>query len=131
MRSAGTTAVVAVVAVTLARCGAPNAARSLGANEYWLPAEASLVLGPNETPHACAGVGADAIPRGSPADQRCAWLEDKATGARSELVWPTGFVARFAPNLEVLDAAGRVAYSGGDPIKGLCVTAGASTFWLP
>ena len=120
-----------IIPPTVVPSSLPSAARSLDANEYRLPSDPSLVVGPNATQIACAGIGADAFLRGSASDPRHVWLEDAATRARSELVWPTGFVARFAPDLQVIDAAGRAAYSGGDHIGGLCVTAGAETFWLP
>lgn len=126
---------IPALALIVAACGstAPTAApaRTLGPSEYLLPASATLVLGPNETAMACAGIGADAFLRGSAADPRHAWIVDATSGARSELVWPTGSIARFAPALEVLDAQGRTQWRDGDHITGLCVTAGESTYWLP
>ena len=102
---------------------------SLGPNIYWLPSDPTLVLGPDATPLACAGVGKDAFLRGSVNDARHVWLEDATSHARSELVWPPGFAARFTPDLEVLDATGTVVMRAGYRVTGVCVGAGAD--WIP
>ena len=98
---------------------------------YPLPADASLTLGPGATPLACAGIGTDAILRGSATDQRVVWLEDAASGRRMELVWPPGYTARFVPKLEVLDQRGNVVAREGHSVIGVCVTGADNTFWLP
>ncbi|HJP87449.1 MAG TPA: hypothetical protein VJ850_00215 [Candidatus Limnocylindrales bacterium] len=70
----------------------------------------------------CAmGVGVDLTLHGSAADPRRAWGVDASTGHRSELVWPDGYVARFDPALEVLDATGAVIAREGDLLVGTCV----------
>jgi len=112
----------------------PRPARTLGPNEYWLPVMPGLVLGPDSSPMACAGIGignADSSPialRGSATDSRHAWLGDGA--GRLNLVWPAGYAARFNPKLEVLDAAGNVVARDGQAFDGVCVT-GNETYWLP
>jgi hypothetical protein len=71
----------------------------------------------------CAGVGMAAILKGDPADPRVAWLEHFPSGPpRIEIIWPAGFTARFAPDLEILDPMGHVAIRGGDFVDGACVT---------
>ncbi len=126
--------IIAAVAVLLAgACGTSGAgpsARTLGANEYALPSDPSLVLGPDATPLACAGVGLDAVLVGSASDPRYVWLSDALTGRRIELVWPSGFTARFDQGtaFDVRNAAGRVAIVGGSHVNGACV--GADAYWL-
>jgi hypothetical protein len=132
MRTAAATAVVAVaVAIVLASCGTPNSTRSLVANEYWLPADPGLVLGPGATAMACAGVGLDAVLTGSPSDPRKVWLVDATSAGRIDLVWPTGYSARFGQGFDVLNASGTIAIVGGSHVSGACVTAGDNVYWLP
>jgi hypothetical protein len=72
---------------------------------------------------ACAGVGVgldSTTIDGSPTDPRVAWLASPGYPDRS-VVFPTGFVARFTPKLEVLNANGVVVYRAGDRIAGACV----------
>ncbi len=70
-------------------------------------------------PRVCLGVGGGgARLMGDPSDPRVAWLE--GSGNRGEVVWPPGFSARFAPDLEVLDASGKVLYREGDEIVEGC-----------
>jgi hypothetical protein len=71
---------------------------------------------------ACRGIGLDATLAGDPADPRVAWLVGSG-GERQELIWPPGFSARFAPDLQVLDASGAIVFRAGDRIQGGC-TAG-------
>jgi hypothetical protein len=73
---------------------------------------------------ACRGVGLDAVLRGSAADPRLAWVESQLTtpAHRVDVVFPTGFSARFVPNLEILDPDGRVIAVAGDAITGGCTT---------
>ena len=70
---------------------------------------------------ACAGVGLDAVLRGSPNDPRVAWLENKQGGqSRMEVTWPAGYRARFSPNIEILDENGKVVLRDGDAVGGAC-----------
>ena len=71
---------------------------------------------------ACAGVGTEAVLAGDANDPRVAWLV--SSGKRVDVVFPFGFRARFAPNLEVLNDSGVVVARAGDRIDGGCVTAG-------
>jgi hypothetical protein len=109
---------------------APTAAPTLGPNQYVLPSDPGMVLGPDETPRACAGVGLDAVLVASASDPRKVWLDDAITGGRIELVWPPGFTVRFGEGtaFDVLNAAGKVAIVGGSHVSGACV--GADAYWL-
>lgn len=121
-------ALIAVVAVVAA--GACGAVRTPGPNEYALPADPAMVLGPNATPLACAGVGLDAVLVGSASDRRKVWLEDAQTAGRIELVWPMGFTVRFGQGaaFDVLNASGKIVIVGGSHVSGACVGSGA--YWL-
>ncbi len=75
----------------------------------------------------CFGVGLDAVLSGSPTDPRVAWLTpapgsgwDPGT-TELEIAWPSGYTARFAPRLEILDASGAIVLREGDAISGGCV----------
>ena len=71
---------------------------------------------------ACAGIGLDAILTGSPSDPQVAWLI--VDGRRRDVLFPDGYGARFAPNLEIVDPAGHVVARAGDRIDGPCVWSG-------
>lgn len=130
----GRLAVMAVAAVmAAAACGlsAPTPpTRTPGPNEYLLPADPAMVLGPNATPLACAGVGLEAVLVGRASDPRKVWLEDVQLAGRVELVWPMGFTVRFGQGaaFDVLNAAGEIVSVGGSHVSGACVGAGA--YWL-
>ena len=69
----------------------------------------------------CAGVGLDAVLRGSPEDARVAWLENHLGGAaRMDVTWPAGYHARFTPKIEILDENGKVVLRDGDAVTGAC-----------
>jgi len=68
----------------------------------------------------CRGVGLlNATLAGDPNDPQVAWLA--VSSGRKQTIWPPGFSARFDPNLQVLDAAGRVVFHAGDKIGAACV----------
>ena len=70
---------------------------------------------------ACAGIGInDGTLRGDRRDPRVAWLDHGSSGTM-DLVFPTGFTARFTPRLEILDATGQVRFREGSAITGGCV----------
>jgi hypothetical protein len=70
----------------------------------------------------CAGIGLiGATLTGSPSDVRVAWLKSPAPGGRIDIVFPAAFTARFAPALEILDAAGHIVAREGQPVDGGCV----------
>ncbi len=124
-------AVAAVVAAGACGLSAPSLpARTPGPNEYALPADPTMVLGPNATPLACAGVGLDAVLVGSADDRRKVWLEDAQTSGRIELVWPVGFTVQFGQGaaFDVLNPAGKSVIVGGSHVSGACVGGGA--YWL-
>jgi hypothetical protein len=77
----------------------------------------------------CAGVGTVAELTGDPNDPRVAWVV--SSGKRLDVVFPYGFSARFAPDLEVLDATGVVVARAGDRIDEGCVTGGPMLILLP
>jgi hypothetical protein len=54
-------------------------------------------------------------------DTQHAWGIDNSGGDRVELLWPAGYVARFTPQLKVLDANGQVVAHDGDLIIGRCL----------
>jgi hypothetical protein len=94
------------------------AVRTLPSGDLALPTINQLAEGT-----ACAGVGAEAVLRGSPTDPRIAWLEDTtslATSQRRDVVWPAGYRARFSPGLEIVDENGNVVLRDGSKITGLC-----------
>ncbi len=70
----------------------------------------------------CRGVGVDAVLHGDMAAPDVAWLT-RRDGIRHDIVWPSGYRARFNPDLEVIDADGHIAFREGDRIDGAC-TAG-------
>jgi hypothetical protein len=49
------------------------------------------------------------------------WLQDRITGRRIDVSWPSGFRAQFAPALVVIDRDGGVILREGDAIDGACV----------
>lgn len=71
---------------------------------------------------ACGGIGLDATIRGDPRDPRIAWLVDRTTHVRIDLVWPSGYIARFSPSLEIVAPRGAVVLRDGDHVGGGCVT---------
>lgn len=99
-------------ALSLAACAGKGAVSS---SEFALPTVPSAVSS------ACRGVGLRATLHGDPSDPRIAWVVYDG-GGRRDVIWPTGYRARFAPRLEVLDTDGRVVLGEGDRIEGACVT---------
>jgi hypothetical protein len=69
----------------------------------------------------CRGVGTDAVLTGDRSDPRVAWLTSPDGSGRADLIWPPGYKAQFAPNLEILDASGAVVFRAGDHVDGGCV----------
>jgi hypothetical protein len=63
-----------------------------------------------------------AVVRGSASDPDVAWIVRLSSGERSNVTWPDGYTARFAPGLEILDASGRVVLRDGDFVDGTCGT---------
>lgn len=77
-----------------------------------------------DLPPACRGIGIEGRLVGLPSDPRLAFLLTDQ-GLRIDLVWPPGYTARFAPELEVLSDAGAVMFRHGDRPRGGCI------FWSP
>jgi len=105
-----------VVVVALLGCGGVPPTARPSALILALPTVAVI-------PRLCLTLGGGATLRGDPNDPRVAWGE--GFGNRGELVWPPGFVARFAPDLEVLDRNGNVFLREGDILPGGCAVGGA------
>ncbi len=85
---------------------------------------------PPGTPLGCAGVGLTSVLHGDPGDPRLAWLTPFEGVGRTDVVWPIGYSARFAPALEVLDETGRVVLREGDFVDGACGVDGAGALEL-
>jgi hypothetical protein len=83
----------------------------------------ALPVDPQWAGAGCRGTGTDVIIHGSIADPRVTWVTTLDGRQRSEIVWPVGYSARFAPGLEVLDAGGAVVAREGDHLGGWCRTA--------
>jgi hypothetical protein len=124
MRLTRTVAAVLAIVVAVPACSAtPSPPPTNAAGNLVLP---TMDTPPN-TP--CAGVGTEALLAGDADDPRVAWIVSRMT--RVDVVFPSGFSARFAPDLEVLDASGRVVARAGDRIDGYCVTAGPPLILWP
>jgi len=67
-----------------------------------------------------SGYGSPVVLRGDAADPDVAWIEGYESHNRTAVVWPTGFTARFDPDLEILDESGRVVLREADYIDGTC-----------
>jgi len=82
----------------------------------------SLRTDPTRQGSCSVGVGRDAIIHGSASDAYIAWAIDRSSGVRAELIWPSGYTARFSPQLVILDRSGKVVAHEGDLIIGSCLT---------
>ncbi len=56
------------------------------------------------------------------------WIVFESDGRQENPLWPTGYRARFAPELEVLDPSGRVVAREGDRVTGGCAMPPGWTF---
>jgi hypothetical protein len=84
------------------------------------PSKGTLTL-PTVRAGGCRDVALpDATLTGDQGDPRVAWLIQNAQ--RRDVVFPNGYTARFTPQLEILDASGRVVARAGDAVTGGCVT---------
>lgn len=101
--------------------GASAGVAPIGPGEVPLPTVVPVDL-PSGAVEACPGIGIDAILHGTSTDPRIAWITDRMSGRRVDVVWPAGYRARFAPLLEVLDARDDVVLREGDRVAGGCVT---------
>jgi hypothetical protein len=94
--------------------------RTLGPGEQWVPV-AVWVDSSGQAEPLCAGGGfiGDIRLHGSASDPRLVWMTWPEKG-RIELAWPVGYSARFTPQLELLDDAGRVVGREGTYVTGGC-----------
>ena len=106
----------------VAACAPSQPTDPLAPSPVVLPLATAPGAGPDGIT-ACAGVGLSTVLTGDPGDPRIAWLEPFDGGAEPALgvLWPPGYAAQFAPNLEVLDEHGRVVMHAGDFVDGGCV----------
>ena len=101
----------AMLAVVAGCAGSPTASPSMAV--YALPAV-------SDAGGACAGIGVEgATLTGDPTDPRVAWLASPY--GRHDVVFPSGFRARFRPRLEVLNANGDVVAREGTAVTGGCL----------
>jgi hypothetical protein len=63
----------------------------------------------------CNDMALSGTVHGALSDPRLAWVVS-ASGSRVDISWPTGYSARFAPMLEVLDPSGAVVAREGEGI---------------
>lgn len=77
--------------------------------------EVELPAGPVEPGGLCLFYGIEGIVRGAQDYPGVAWLE--VPGRRFDILWPSGFRARFSPRLEILDRAGRVVVREGETVE--------------
>lgn len=85
------------------------------------PSQRALPGAPDWDPgDGCIGIGFEATLVGSSSDPRLAWAVQGNRATRIDLAWPSGFEARFAPGLEILDPEGRVIARAGDSLTGGC-----------
>jgi hypothetical protein len=74
----------------------------------------------------CAGISVVATLHGDPADPRVVWLDvlnlsGDGRPRRFEVLWyPSGFTARFSPELEVFGPDGMLVAHEGDDVWGAC-----------
>jgi hypothetical protein len=124
---AGVAARVAVAGLLAGGCvgpvGGPLSASTSpslppAARDYVLPEFQKSVGG---IPVACAGVAyiEKVVIRGSADDPALAWIAF-SDGRRENLVWPSGFRARFVPKPKILHASGRGVARDGDLATGDC-----------
>jgi hypothetical protein len=85
--------------------------------------QGALRTNPNRAGSCSVGVGRDATVHGSATDPHLAWAIDNMSGSRLELIWPAGYLARFEPQLVVVDSKGKVVAHEGDLIIGSCLSA--------
>lgn len=83
---------------------------------------ASLRTDPTRLGSCGIGVGRDATVHGSASDPRLAWAVDNTSGQRAELIWPSGYNARFTPALVIVDRDGKAVAHEGDLIIGSCLS---------
>ena len=83
---------------------------------------------------ACAGVGISFpnILHGSPADPKLTWATfGQGDSYRASVTWPSGFVARFDPELKVIHADGSTVAREGDDLNIVLPLAGLNICTAP
>lgn len=77
----------------------------------------------------CLFLSFEGVLGGDPDADRVAWLELR-NDDRWEVVWPSGYRARFAPRLQILDAGGRVVLEEGATVTSACAVGDPDTVLL-
>jgi hypothetical protein len=77
----------------------------------------------------CVFLSFEGVLRGDPEADRVAWL-DLRNDHRWEVVWPSGYRARFAPRLQILDPGGRVVLEEGATVTSACAVGDPDTVLL-
>jgi hypothetical protein len=76
----------------------------------------------------CVFLSFEGVLRGDPEADRVAWLDLR--NDRWEVVWPSGYRARFAPQLQILDPGRRVVIEEGGAVTSACAVADPDTVLL-
>ena len=94
------------------------------------PLDGYSPTGASGAPITCDSRSLAAHIHGDPGQSPRVWLTADGTGSRLEAVWPSGYQARFAPRLEVVDEGGAVVLRDGDAVTRVCLTALPDIVWL-
>jgi hypothetical protein len=122
--------VAAFVLLAISACSAPAQTSVAPSSLIALPTLPPAIGLPSGAQRGCRGVGIDAVLRGNATDPWVAWLVTSG-GARLNPYWPSGYRARFTPNLEILDATGGVVLRSGAHLSGACENADRLLFLEP
>jgi hypothetical protein len=68
----------------------------------------------------CAETPLDSALHGDQHDPLIAWIVDRVSHARRDVVWPPGYGARFTPGLEIVDPTGAIVLREGEAITKAC-----------
>lgn len=112
-------ALVASIASSAAGCATDRPSDPAGQGRIALPTAHPRTL-PSGEIQGCSETLEPATIHGAPGDRRVAWLVPMGGGRRIDLVWPSGYTARFDPALRVLDQTGAAVLAEGDYLDSTC-----------